>query len=184
MSEGKPAPDWKTMDFDQIYPGRFMKAGDFGGRAVTLTLTCLAMEELEGNKGKQTTRVLTFKETKKQLVLNKTNGLCIRAMFGRKLGAWDGKRITFYPATEGGELCIRVKGSPDIDADITFSLELPRKAARNVTLTKTLPRQPAATSPQPATPQGGAPANANGATRSPGDMNGPPPDAEWGEGRE
>ena len=179
--------DWKTMDFDQLYPGRFVKAGDFGGRPITVAIARVDMEELESlDKGKQFKALVTFVGTKKQLVLNKTNGLCVRAMFGRKVGAWEGKRVTLYPATEGGELCIRGQGSPDIAEDITFSLELPRKKPRTVTLTKTPEKARAATAtaavPARATPETTSGATSGAISASPGAMDAPPPD--WQEVRE
>ncbi len=47
-------------------------------------------------------------------MLNRTNGECLKAMFGRDTGEWIGKRVTLYPAEYQGETAIRVKGSPDM----------------------------------------------------------------------
>lgn len=129
----------KAVDFDELYPGRFVKAGDLKGRDVHVTITDVSLEELEGSK-KQIKGILTLKETQKELVLNRTNGECIKAMFGRKIADWVGKRITIYPAkieSELADLAIRVRGSPDIDSDVTFQLALARKRPRAVTLKKT-----------------------------------------------
>lgn len=129
-----------AVDYDELYPGRFIKAGDLRGRDVNLTITKVRADELEGQKGKQVKGVLSFKETKKELVLNRTNGECIKAMFGRKLADWVGKRVTFYPAaiqSEVADLAVRVRGSPDLAADVTFSLALARKRPRDVTMKKT-----------------------------------------------
>lgn len=126
------------MDFDKLFPGRFLKAGLFGGQEVTLTITAVAIEQMEKeDKSKETKGILSFKERPLQLVLNKTNGLCIREMFGRETDEWVGKRVTFFPDTLDGELCIRVRGSPDLQADHIFELKLPRKKAREITLKKT-----------------------------------------------
>ncbi len=128
------------LDFDQLYPARFLKAGEFAGKEVTLTVAGVTIEELEGDKGKQSKGILSFKETPKLLVLNKTNGLCIKGMFGRDTGAWIGKRLTLFPAPidfGDSEIAIRVKGSPDIAAPVTFELKLARKKARQVTMQKT-----------------------------------------------
>lgn len=128
-----------VQDFDELYPGRFIKAGDLKGRDVNLTITEVVMEELEGSK-KQFKGVISFKEVPKQLVLNRTNGECIKAMFGRKIADWIGKRITIYPAniqSDLADLAIRIKGSPDIARDVTFMLTLARKRPRETTLKKT-----------------------------------------------
>lgn len=129
-----------AVDYDELYPGRFIKAGDLHGRDVNLTITRVRKDELEGQKGKQVKGVLSFKETKKELVLNRTNGECIKAMFGRKLAEWVGKRVTFYPAaiqSEVADLAIRVRGSPDLASDVSFTLALARKRPRDMVMKKT-----------------------------------------------
>jgi hypothetical protein len=130
----------KGLDFDELYPGRFIKAGDLKGRDVNLTITKVRIEELEGTKGKQTKGIVSFKESRKEIVLNRTNGECLKAMFGRDTGEWVGKRVTLYPAkieSDIADLAIRVRGSPDLAADVTFSLALARKRPREVTMKRT-----------------------------------------------
>lgn len=117
----------KPVDFDQLYPGRFLKAGELLGRKVTLTMTSIDIEELEGEGGKKVKATVTFKETEKQLVCCKTNGICIKAMFGKVLAEWVGKRITIFPDTWNDEPCIRVWGSPDIERDLEVEIALPRR---------------------------------------------------------
>lgn len=109
-------------DYDQLFPGRFLKSGEFKGKDCTLTISDVRLEELENKrKGKHMAPVLSFKETKKQLVLNKTNGECVKGLFGRKVSEWVGKRVCFYPVDVNAfgttKLAIRVRGSPDIAAD-------------------------------------------------------------------
>lgn len=115
------------MDFDALFPGRFLKAGLFNGQDVTLTIAAVKVDELPGKtpKTKEKKAVLSFVEEEKELVLNKTNGICLKAMFGRETNAWVGKRVTFFPKQQHFdldddgekkevELCIRVRGSPDL----------------------------------------------------------------------
>lgn len=129
------------LDFDQLFPNRFLKAGEFQGRDVTMTIKSIEREELEGQKGKEVKAIISFTERPKQWVVNKTNAHCLKAMFGRDTGAWVGKRVTLYPATitvdDEETLAIRVRGSPDIAADITFTLKLARKKPRQVPLKRT-----------------------------------------------
>ena len=122
------ATQQKPVEYDQLYPGRFIKAGELLGRKVTLTIADVDLEELMGedNKPKQKA-ALTFKETPKQLVMCKTNGISIKAMFGTKLAEWIGKRVTLFPDTWNGEPCIRIWGSPDIERDIEVEVSLPRR---------------------------------------------------------
>jgi hypothetical protein len=57
-------------------------------------------------------------------------------MFGRKLAAWLGKRITLFEDTWDGDPCLRVWGSPDIEKDMEVTVALPRKRPFNRTLHK------------------------------------------------
>lgn len=122
------------MDYDQLFPGRFLKSGEFQGKDVTLTVASIRLEELPQDQGGTRTRgIIGFRETKKELVLNRTNGESIKAMFGRDTDDWIGKRITFYPAPHldsfTGErgTAIRVRGSPDLEEDKRFDLRLPKR---------------------------------------------------------
>jgi len=130
----------KPVDWDELYPGRFLKAGELQGRLVTLTITDVDTEELESDSGKKVKGVLSFEETPKQIPLNKTNGICIREMFGRKIPGWIGKRITIFAGEWNGEPCIRIWGSPDIEKDMQIQVTLPRRKPIPMTLRKVTPR--------------------------------------------
>lgn len=132
----------RPVDWDQLYPNRFLKAGEFLGKKVTLTIKDVTIEELEGEKGTQAKGLISFKETPKQLALNRTNGICLKAMFGRKIPDWIGKRVTLYPSVVEsgamrGEPCIRIFGSPDIAQDFDATIQLPRKRPISMTMHKT-----------------------------------------------
>jgi len=123
----KPALPKPTV-YDQLYPGRFIKAGELLGKKVTLTISDVALERLVGDDGKEKVKALiAFKETEKQLVACKTNGLCIKEMFGPQLANWTGKRITLFEDTWNGEPCTRIWGSPDITQDLEVTVSLPRR---------------------------------------------------------
>lgn len=128
----------KLVNFDDLYPGRFLKAGNLHGKHVTLTIASVDREELVGDDGKPSTKAtMQFKETKLGLVLCKTNGLLIREMFGASLAAWVGRRVTIGPDTWNGEPCIRVMGGPDLATDCTCTVTLPRRKPFQRKLTKT-----------------------------------------------
>lgn len=144
----------KPVDFDQLYPGRFLKSGELLGKKRTVTIEDVEIDELENEKGKKIQGIIHLKETDKQIVLNKTNGLCLRGMFGRKLGDWVGKRITIFqdqvrfgPDTVDA---IRIWGSPDIERDMPVTINLPRKKPTTMTMHKVVldkdqPARPAQT---------------------------------------
>lgn len=131
----------KPVDFDQLYPGRFLKSGELLGKKVTVEIADVTIDELENEKGKKIQGIIYLKGTDKQIVLNKTNGLCLRAMFGRKLPEWVGKRIViFQDQTRFGSDtvdCIRIWGSPDIAHDINVPIKLARKKPTTMTMHKT-----------------------------------------------
>ena len=149
MNEEQPRRRPKPVDFDQLYPGRFIKAGELLGKKVTLTITDVDTEELMGENNKPKIKAtLTFRETEKQMVLCKTNGLCIKAMFGKKLDAWVGKRITIFEDSWNGEPATRIWGSPDIEEEMVVEVALPRRRPFNKMMHKVeVKRQPA---PEPA----------------------------------
>lgn len=148
--------------FDELYPGRFIKAGLLKGRTIAVTIEDVFLEELEGEKGKEQKAILSFTGKTMQLVLCKLNGLCLKAMFGPSVSAWKGKRIFLWPtatvmAMHRGEECIRIWGSPDLAKDQQVSIQLPRRKAFSMTMHREIPASaPAAPAPPP--PAGDAPA--------------------------
>lgn len=118
--------------WDEMFPGRFLKAGLFKGKPVTLEIKDVTLEELPSDKGPDQTRgVLSFRQTPMQLAINKTNGLCLRKMFGNKPLEWVGKRVTFVPEQDkfGKETvdAIRIQGSPDMTSAIDVEIRMPKK---------------------------------------------------------
>lgn len=143
-------PDY---DYDQLFPNRFVKAGLLQGKPVTLTISEVKLEELpdeKGKNGKRTKGIISFRERDLELVLNKTNGECLKGMFGRRTGGWEGKRVTLYPKMVdafGDEvLAIRILGSPDLEADTKISCRVGKKTV-TMTMKKTTGKSKA---PEPA----------------------------------
>jgi hypothetical protein len=123
----EPKKHPKPTSYDQLYPGRFIKAPELLGKKVTLTISDVELEDLEGDDGKKTKALVRFKETQKMLVLCKTNGICIKEMFGKVIAEWIGKRITLFEDVWNGEPCTRIWGSPDIDQEFEVTVALPRR---------------------------------------------------------
>lgn len=143
----------KELTYESAFPGRFLKAALFEGRQVTLTIEKAYMEELESEKGKEKKLIFAFAGKTMELVVNKTNALCMKEMFGNKVASWVGKRVTFYPTdTNFGPKkvdCIRIFGSPDIEADVDIAARIGRKNLK-VTLRKTANGKHAPKPPQSA----------------------------------
>ena len=135
--EQEPRKRPKPTVFDQLYPGRFLKAGELLGKKPTLTISEVDLEDLQGDDGaKKVKAIISFTETEKKLVACKTNGLCIKEMFGKELPNWIGKRITIFEDTWNGESCIRIWGSPDLPADLDVMISLPRRRPFKKTMHK------------------------------------------------
>ena len=135
----------KPVDFDQLYPGRFIKAGELLGKKVTLTISDVDLEDLMGEDGKDKAKaIISFAETEKKLVTCKTNGICLREMFGKQLSAWVGKKVTIFPDIWNGETCIRIWGSPEIEADFEVLVSLPRRRPFKKTMHRVELKQQAA----------------------------------------
>lgn len=125
----------KPVDFDELYPGRFLKAGTLlEWEKRPLTIVDVDADALMGNKGKQVKGIVAFKEVEQALCLNKTNGLCLKGMFGRALKDWIGKRVALFASEWGGEPCIRIWGSPDIEADMELEIQLPQRRPIKMTM--------------------------------------------------
>ena len=121
------------LTYDQLFPGRFIKAGEMHDKPVTLTISGVALDVLESEDGTEKMQaVVNFREIKRQWALNKTNAQCLVAMWGIDSDDWMGRRVTLFAERDASGLsdsglCLRVKGSPDIDAPITVQVKLPRR---------------------------------------------------------
>lgn len=134
----------KDYSYEELYPGRFINAVDFKDKDVTLTIKDVELESLKSNKGEKIKCVVTFNETPKQLVLNKTNAECVKGMFGPKPRAWLGKRVTFFPemGTYFGKRqpACRVRGSPDLEKDKDITCKVGWDDPFTVTMRRTGPK--------------------------------------------
>ena len=125
----------RINDWDQLYPGRFLKAGDIReGEKRLLTISAVELDELETDNGKREKGVLSFAGEKQQMPLNKTNGICLREMFGRVPYKWVGRRFAIYQDLWGNEPCIRIWGSPELEADLVVEIKLPKRRPFTMTM--------------------------------------------------
>jgi len=120
------------MDYEELFPGRFVKAADLKGRDVTLVIAGIRAEKID-DKMKA---IMSFDGAGKELVLNRTNAEAVKLMFGRDTAAWIGRRLTIFPATikdpfgDGEVLALRVRGSPDIAKAMQAEVKRGRKTIR------------------------------------------------------
>jgi len=152
----------KPVDWDELYPGRFIKASDLKGKKVTLTISRVRVEELIGDKGPQMKGIINFEGKDKALALNKTNGLCLKAMFGRKVQEWVGHKATLFASTWDGDECIRIWGSPELTEDRQVTIALPRKRPFDMTM------HAVSAGPKPVQSTQPSPAQSDDSTEEPG----------------
>lgn len=129
----------QIVDYDQLFPGEFLKAGLFRARPVTLTISGVEVRDLPTDKGGEKPRgIISFSETPMSLVLVKTNGEVLRAMFGPRVQEWIGKHVTFFCGSDrfGGQTvdAIRIQGSPDIAGPMTVVVEYKRRKSQTFNL--------------------------------------------------
>ncbi len=111
--------------WDELFPGRFLKACDLKGKAVTVTIAKIHQERIDG----EWALIFTFKEgqDKREFACNRTNGEHMRAMFGKDPTKWVGRRITLK--AEGvwafGEQmdALRIIGSPELTEDVRVDID-------------------------------------------------------------
>jgi hypothetical protein len=126
-----------------LFPGRFLKSEEMRGRDATLTISDVLIEKMEDKKKGMVDRlILSFRETERQLLVNKTNAECMKGLFETDRPArWVGRKVTLYPVTVEAfgapTLAIRVRGSPELTQDKTISVKVGRNPAVSVTMKKT-----------------------------------------------
>jgi hypothetical protein len=98
---------------DEIFPSRFLKAGDLNGKAVVVEIEAAPTELLGSGADAKTKTVLYFNGPLKPLVLNMTNWDSVAAIAGGDTDDWPGRKIELFPTstTLKGQTvdCIRIR---------------------------------------------------------------------------
>lgn len=106
------------MDYRLLFPNDYIASHDLRGKDVTKTISKVVTEALRMSGGRSETKpVVLFSDSKKKLVLNKTNAKIIASIYGNDTAGWVGKAVTLYPTmTNFGTAkvdCVRVReGKP------------------------------------------------------------------------
>ena len=131
----------------ECFKGSYLSAENLRDEKWTLKIHAVENVMLPPLSGgpdvKQT--VITFqmadgKLLDKKMICNTTNLKYLVEMFGQLIKNWKGKSITIYSEPgcfQGKDPGIRIYGSPDIPADMTVTIRLPRKKPTTKTLYKT-----------------------------------------------
>jgi hypothetical protein len=81
---------------DHLFPSKWLKSSDLGSTARIATISKIDFE-LVGNE-KEKKAVVSFQNTTKRLILNRTNAQTLAYLYGPTVLAWIGKKIILYSA--------------------------------------------------------------------------------------
>lgn len=113
----------REFNYDDLFPERWLHAEDLLGRDVTLAITAAYEETLRLPDGtNDRCGILSFAKTKREYVLNKTNAMVLRELWGKKSGDWVGHQVTLSPVPDPSGKSrsgkkILFTGSPDLERD-------------------------------------------------------------------
>jgi len=102
----------------ELFPRQWLKAEDLSGRAVTVKILAVDVEELRQPNGeRKAAAVLRFARTDKRLILNKTQCGALAAICGsERLADWQGHSVQLTPATApNGKPTIAILAAPGQD---------------------------------------------------------------------
>jgi hypothetical protein len=117
-----------AMNRDGLFPSKYLKAADLGGKPLVVTIKSTTVEALNNpNGGGQRDKLLlSFVNQPKKLVCNVTNYNSISDVHGDETDNWPGKRIELYPtkASMGGKsfdaIRVRAPVSEALNDEIKF----------------------------------------------------------------
>jgi len=99
------------MLISEIFPSRWLNAADLNNHVTTVEIDKVTLEEVGSNREQKA--VVKFKDRRKELILNKTNGRAIADLYGADTDGWKGKKVTLCPAVTvvgaDEKPCIRIK---------------------------------------------------------------------------
>lgn len=86
------------MNVNDLFPSKFLKAHDLGGKSFTLTIRNVTLEDVGHGAEKESKLTLAFEKATKMMLLNRTNAMIIASMYGPETDAWKGKAVIVYSA--------------------------------------------------------------------------------------
>ena len=84
------------MNFDDLYPSKYLKQSDVGDEEVIVTIVGIKREAMK-DKGEDIEKpIIKFAEFDKPMVLAKINGQRIATAHGHDISQWKGKQMVLY----------------------------------------------------------------------------------------
>lgn len=86
------------MNINTLFPSKYIKADDLGGKCYTLTIREVTLEKLGHGNEQETKPVLWFTNAAKGMILNRTNAMILASLYTPETDNWRGKQINLYSA--------------------------------------------------------------------------------------
>lgn len=86
------------MNVNDLFPSKYLKAHDLGGKVFTLTIRDVTLEDVGHGAEQERKLTLAFEKATKMMLLNRTNAMIIASLYGPETDAWLGKAVTVYSA--------------------------------------------------------------------------------------
>ena len=87
------------MKLNDVFPTRYVKAGDLQGKDVALTIRSVTLEEVQHGTEKDQVLAIWFFKTDKGFIVNRTNANIIGKLHSDETDNWVNKRVTLYPTS-------------------------------------------------------------------------------------
>jgi hypothetical protein len=122
------------MKRDEVFPSKYLKASDLGGKPLTVVIEKAPLEVLKSPEGKEEAKtVLYFRGLRKTLPLNRINWDSVAAIAGDDTDQWPAASIELYPSKTqmAGKTvdCIRIRppAQPELSAKMPAAKSGPAK---------------------------------------------------------
>lgn len=86
------------MNVNDLFPSKYLKAHDLGGKSFTLTIRAATLEDVGHGAEKERKLAIAFEKATKMMLLNRTNAMIIASIYGPETDGWMGKAVTVYSA--------------------------------------------------------------------------------------
>lgn len=139
MAELKEKDEWEPSTWDELFPGVYLKQSHLSSRGTQITIERIFNRVVDGKIAQVVKFAAVQGIDQRDWGLNKTNGLCLRDMFGDDIKSWFGKRVVLQPSVvehgrEKGKPCIRICASPDIASDLSVVIDFHTKRIKPFTI--------------------------------------------------
>ena len=104
------------MNVNEIYPSKYIKSSDLGGRKLKLRISEVRLEKLGQDQNSDQKLVIYFDGKQKGLVMNKTKSGVLASAWSPETNGWIGKSVFVYPTKVNfqGQMVDSIGIEPDL----------------------------------------------------------------------